>query len=724
MEDVNVKNLKEAIKGVKDSKELNALVNEYIKNLPTVEKRKYDNFADPFMALCSMAQDANELRLEARRLASSSGDGMDASIKRMLGPFIKGYFTLCIVGQMNAGKSSFINALLGERDLLPTGHWQTTSAVTNIVHSEKKRINVTYADGEQKEIVDNFKEQLGKLVAIEPKYSSLPVNLVNQYILTGMPTQEILSDNVIKNLSEISRNQIDKDLLEDYISKHGKKDIPLIVEIEWPLSDEYKGWRIVDTAGVNAVGGIEDSTKDLICSKDEYGNPTVNAVMFLHSSRQDVESMSLNNFVKETMNSLDEEARKRTFFVVTHAALMSFLFHQEEYKKKCESLFVNYAKIGDFNRLYYVDSLACTMVNDDTIDFKSVNYLTPVPEGWNEDTWKACKEIIATAKDLVMGSGMEVNNESIREKIGELSSFSQLKEGLKNFVEVEKAESFNKLIKTIEKDIQSSIDIKERDIRLFENAIGRSTESFLQDVQAEIERLKQFQIHLNNVFNNFRECYRADKLREMIDNVCKMGSLKDYLAQNDPYKLSVLGQHDLRILNEFVMMLQNKVNEDLQEMLDKEIADNKIVMEPVDVSGTYENVNTVVKKRGFETREKIVTTTGWRIRHKLNLMFGTDFDVYKRETIYKPEAASTTCYEEIRKVREGSIETIIGIIDAKIIAVDKRVKELIAAAIRHLEELLKQKDHGEAILVNKGEVMLLKAALERMEIYRIGQAQS
>ena len=52
------------------------------------------------------------------------------TIERMATPFIKGYFTLAVVGKVSSGKSTFINALLGCKELQPKGHDQTTCGVT------------------------------------------------------------------------------------------------------------------------------------------------------------------------------------------------------------------------------------------------------------------------------------------------------------------------------------------------------------------------------------------------------------------------------------------------------------------------------------------------------------------------------------------------------------------------------------------------------------------
>ena len=51
------------------------------------------------------------------------------TINRLAKPFLYGNFTLAVVGKMSSGKSTFINALIGQ-EILPTGHFQTTSAIT------------------------------------------------------------------------------------------------------------------------------------------------------------------------------------------------------------------------------------------------------------------------------------------------------------------------------------------------------------------------------------------------------------------------------------------------------------------------------------------------------------------------------------------------------------------------------------------------------------------
>lgn len=61
-------------------------------------------------------------------------------------PFMEGHFTLAIAGKMSSGKSTFINALTG-MNILPTGHFQTTSTITYIEDSNVPAIEITYCDG-------------------------------------------------------------------------------------------------------------------------------------------------------------------------------------------------------------------------------------------------------------------------------------------------------------------------------------------------------------------------------------------------------------------------------------------------------------------------------------------------------------------------------------------------------------------------------------------------
>ena len=107
------------------------------------------------------------------------------TIERMATPFIKGYFTLAVVGKVSSGKSTFINALLGCKDLLPTGHDQTTCGVTYIEYGENPEVTIVFGDGHKKVIKDDISGKIKPHVAIPEKYHYLPVNNIDDMIMGG-----------------------------------------------------------------------------------------------------------------------------------------------------------------------------------------------------------------------------------------------------------------------------------------------------------------------------------------------------------------------------------------------------------------------------------------------------------------------------------------------------------------------------------------------------------
>ena len=74
----------------------------------------------------------------------------------------------------------------------------------------------------------------------------------------------------------------------------------------FPLKYAFDGLRLVDSPGVNAVGGFQDATHGYIRE--------ANAVLFVHSLDSPVESASFRNFVN---NVVPEHTRETLFLVLT-----------------------------------------------------------------------------------------------------------------------------------------------------------------------------------------------------------------------------------------------------------------------------------------------------------------------------------------------------------------------------------------------------------------------
>ncbi len=106
---------------------------------------------------------------------------------------------VAILGQFKAGKSSFINSLVG-KDILPIGVIPVTTVITRLRYGPEEKAIITYFDGK---------------------------------------VSETVLDNVDEYISEL-KNQANKKNVE-------------VVDIELPSLEAYNGLRFVDTPGLGSV---------------------------------------------------------------------------------------------------------------------------------------------------------------------------------------------------------------------------------------------------------------------------------------------------------------------------------------------------------------------------------------------------------------------------------------------------------------------------------------
>ena len=404
------------------------------------------------------------------------------TINRLVQPFVNGHFTLAVVGKMSSGKSTFINTLVGE-DILPTGRLQTTSAITYIEHGERLEMTVLYADGHKTTFSSNIKNILKDLVALPEKYHKLPINDINRLISGGDGIAEILK----KKEGIEARTDcpiVSADIWKDYIENHSKEDIAKEVHIKIPMTEEFQGWRIIDTPGVGAIGGIQDETKALFSKVDNNGNKYVDAIILLQSGVDNIQDDTTKHFAKETIQQLTNEAKKRLFFVLTHASKGDFRSYKNEIMSEAQSIYAVPFKIPS-ERVLYVDSL----LHRFQADVKDAQNMDMLEEGdllgWNKQELDAMTDLYTPLKKALKAEGLEQTNENFIKKMKEWSNFEHLMHLLNEFVKNEKETLKEHILKLIEEDIAGFTEDLQNQIKILEG--GKSE---VQKRRAEIQKNK------------------------------------------------------------------------------------------------------------------------------------------------------------------------------------------------------------------------------------------
>ena len=252
-------------------------------------------------------------------------------------------FLLMVVGEAKSGKSTFINAYLGE-EILPMDVKQCTSAIVEIRYGEKFVLKATYAD-DRVEIIENEKEIkkfLNVNAAIDDKYRDIPVSTINIEILMHMKGKEkILEAEIVdllkgietENIHNLSRAEYEAKVRQ-YIKEKEPvwKDIVKKIEIEYPFADvDLKGIEIVDTPGVNADGKVGDITNKYI--------EEANAVMFLKPlTGQALEATSFRRFLGSKSADRNKDSM---FWILTRKADLNeaeITRLQEEAIRQCSTI--------------------------------------------------------------------------------------------------------------------------------------------------------------------------------------------------------------------------------------------------------------------------------------------------------------------------------------------------------------------------------------------------
>lgn len=661
----------------------------------------------------------------AREEANVTDTGLSESITNLATPFLKGNFTLAVVGKMSAGKSTFVNALLGDSTLLPTGHFQTTCTLTSISHSPERRVRVIYGDNHEDTIEGEcIGERLAQLVAIDPEYKHLPVNNVNRLILAGKSTSEICSDKCVAEMAELSKTDIDMDILHRYLDTHDLSNIPMAVSIECPINEQYRGWRIVDTPGVDAVGGIEDDTKAFLCGTDEMGYHNVDAIIFIQAAKGNIEERALNEFVAQTMDSISEEARKRTFFVLTHASDQDFMLVKDEVIERANKFFVQTGNIGIADeRLVAVDSLLALMLDDETLDFKNlVKKNAGVPDGWNESDWKICRNLILQMKNIIeYDDEAEFNNENVRNKMSQIANFDGLRNMLDSFVQNEKQLAFSNFVNHVLDDINNFIELKRDDVRILMANLGRTPEQFAEDLKSEKHKLDTLQLRANKVVATIAENFKKSKVNSLFEKrLAGEMTLESFMALPTLNKM----RQKAETLGNNVEKVKDAIIADIKEQIGEFLVDEKkrlnvqldtIDIDTIELEARRESTSTYTVKVRGKKKSGVAGSVG----RFFGRIFSNDWGYEEEEeehvetdTKKQHEYEAKKVFSSLKQNFENYVKNVIAQLDLISIALDTSIKQTISRRKADYDALNNKSGIVDTIKKKEKEISILETHVE------------
>lgn len=453
--------------------------------------------------------------------------GQESSLEHQAQPFEKGYFTLAVMGKTSSGKSTFLNALLGISDLLPTGANQTTSGITYIRHAEQPRIEITFGDGKKKELSEDLQKNLQQVVSVGD-FSNLPFTLIDDCILQGMSAKEILEQQ--QALSEKSGMHIDRADLQSYLNKRRRGDIPIEVIVYTPLPEQFRTWQILDTPGVGAIGGIENKTFELLNEKTGEKTFAVDAIIFCIKGTDAAEERSNIDFIQETIDRLYPVTRKRLFMVATHYKEM------KEVERWKASIIHNLPK-DISKRLYLLDSyieqlradLAGTAID---IQAQFVDQRDRLP-AWSDEQYKAYRSILREIEDALDEKNEAKNNETYLRFLVGLSAFSTFRNDLDKFVVDVRGASYETYVMTLKGDLEAQRELKKKSyedtIRGLDRELNELEGRTIKDAAGQLAKSEDEEKAAREVRRKFSEDLL--RIRDQEYSRAKIRGLFDEIAQ-------------------------------------------------------------------------------------------------------------------------------------------------------------------------------------------------
>ena len=584
----------------------------------------------------------------------------------------KDKFVLVITGETKSGKSTFVNAYLGE-DILPMDVKQYTSSIIEIKYGEEFSLLAKYAGGRKEQI--KGKENIAKFLKDNATLRDIPVPTINNEILVkykGKISERVVEDLIegvkednIYNLPEKEYNLKIRKYIEE--NKNKWQNIITKMVISYPFkTEELKNIKIIVSPGVNAAGHVGDVSENYI--------GTANAIMFLKSiTGQALESTSFKKFLDKG----SVERNKGTLFLILTRAVNVNGKDLEILKKEAKRIYGS--KIRE-EQIVAVDSKVQMFVN------KISEYST------YDDIEEYLDELEKTnqLEDFMKPPRrMRGEKSSYIEYLTEKSRFKDINEAIEKFARKSQYYALDEVVKGISKVCKTIEESMKHDMKLYESKITKDPTEFEKEINEIQKKIDEINTKINKKSDEIIYKYTnskgiiekkaEEKFLELEKEIKTLNTESDD-SINELEKISL---RKIEEQKEFQKVIQEEIVKECNETLILLSDGSKISYQVLEPNFTEEDFKNMKDETEKEANEEKSYETG----------------IIFKKTHFYSKYSKTKHFEILKgnilgKMNKIQIEVVCNLIDFVNNIVDKYVEESFKNANEEkqkLNELLKEK---------------------------------
>jgi len=503
------------------------------------------------------------------------------------------HFFVSFTGQIKAGKSTLINALLFGKEIIPADDTPHTAKITIIKYGKIPKMEITfYSDNEWRELKSD-KEIFEKYLKSD----------VEKAINNGIYPQEVINSiPLIKEESDLSK-------LNQYVAKEGKYTPFVNLVTLYDNNEILKEITFVDTPGTNDPNKLRDRV-----AKEWIGK--TNANIYISYAGQAMSSVDIS-FIDEFLIGVPKEQKLTVINKIDSVngidGLNSYIaeLKADENLKRREifgdkdslvlvsglgALIDKMDKAGldlNENLEYYADML------DEKGYLEAKNHNLPLLEKAIEN------KLIKTKGDNLISAhqktietifrkkieGLEQEIVIIRDKLGDLQkNRKELEEELEIIKKVQKSFSL------ATDKFREEIEIKKKvEFETFEGSISKFTNKSKDEIESKLIKIKKLKSYKNEVKWIVKEAIDKNynflqvEVKKMRDNLTKYSEKE---IKNLEYNLRDENRNfNFSITSHIFTFFANDLSDNMKKISDKSLKSAKIDKIVSDKKGLFWTTN-------------------------------------------------------------------------------------------------------------------------------------